>query len=398
MAVGEAEHGGSLGWYTTSNGKRLWIPLAAPTPDSVNSGPYLGPIVISTLYYFSPSGYSQYEYIKLTSVSTTPIDISGWTITGVITFKDEPITIQPGESVYLTRARDDDKFRFVHSLSDSANVITAAYTGTLVSAMNDTSSQLFLSRPSNINPGTMIQVDVLNFADMDSLLPKAGTKTLGHYLERLSDPMLLSYDPAAWDRKTNDIHYLPVPVAAPLTPVGGSDVVFSANVTNGLSTAGLSSVIERSIATALSTNTGYITVKPVMTKNPSNPNEYSVTVTFDASSASGGLSPEAQIQLAAELREKLQNNTALQLDLSSHGVHIPITGVIPVPTVPDAPSSSTTSTTPTSDDTDNSVEEPGQKGDLWIGLGAGFGSLLVVIAIIVVIVVFLKKGATEERV
>ncbi|WP_193211334.1 lamin tail domain-containing protein [Luteolibacter marinus] len=104
--------GESLGnHYKPSSQSWNFVALVAPTPGAPNSGPRIGPVVISEIQY-DPAGDADSEYFELTNVSGQSVTLydadkgAAWRITDGIEYEFPaavPLVMAPGERIVFTR-------------------------------------------------------------------------------------------------------------------------------------------------------------------------------------------------------------------------------------------------------------------------------------------------------
>lgn len=110
---GPSLEGESLGaYYKPSSDTSNFIAMKMPTPGAANSGPRVGPIVISEIMY-RPAGHGDAEYVELLNVSEAPVRLydeaknRGWRIADGVDYEfssTEPLVMSPGQRVVLTRS------------------------------------------------------------------------------------------------------------------------------------------------------------------------------------------------------------------------------------------------------------------------------------------------------
>jgi hypothetical protein len=109
---GPSTEGESLGaYYKPSSDSYNFVAMASLTPNAPNSGPRVGPIVISEIMYH-PAGNGDSEYIELLNVSAAPVTLfdsvkgKAWRLSDGIDYEFpsvSPITLTPGERMILTK-------------------------------------------------------------------------------------------------------------------------------------------------------------------------------------------------------------------------------------------------------------------------------------------------------
>ena len=109
---GPSIEGETLGaYYKPSTDSYNFVAMKTATPNATNSGPRIGPIVISEIMY-NPSGAGDAEYFELLNVSAAPVTLydavkgKAWRISDGIDFEFPavtPLTMSPGERVVVTK-------------------------------------------------------------------------------------------------------------------------------------------------------------------------------------------------------------------------------------------------------------------------------------------------------
>jgi len=174
---GASETGVSFGrYFKSSTGNYNFVAMDENTPDSANSYPKVGPIVISEIMYnpYWPDGGSytndEYEYIELHNISDEPVTLYNyetaepWKFTNGIDFTfpaDSPVTI-PADR-YLLVVKKPEAFSWQHP-DVSAGIILGPYDGNLGNA----GESLELGMPGDVdkeNVRQYIRVDRINFSD-----------------------------------------------------------------------------------------------------------------------------------------------------------------------------------------------------------------------------------------
>lgn len=110
--IGPSTEGETLGaYYKPSTDTYNFVAMKTATPNAQNSGPRIGPIVISEIMY-NPNGPGDAEYIELLNVSATPVTLydsvkaKAWRMSDGIEYEFPsvtPVTMAPGERIILTK-------------------------------------------------------------------------------------------------------------------------------------------------------------------------------------------------------------------------------------------------------------------------------------------------------
>jgi hypothetical protein len=104
-----ALNGVSFGRYVTSQGEEHFPSQTAFTPDAVNSGPVVGPVVITEIMYNPADG--GHEFIELANISGSPVALydpafptNTWKVGGIgFQFPASNVTLGGGEVLLLVR-------------------------------------------------------------------------------------------------------------------------------------------------------------------------------------------------------------------------------------------------------------------------------------------------------
>ncbi|MEN8855820.1 MAG: hypothetical protein ABF333_12845, partial [Akkermansiaceae bacterium] len=113
---GASLEGQTFGYYKKpSTGGYNFVTMATPTQSAQNSGPKVGPIVISEVMYH-PLGAGGAEYCELLNISDNDVTLYdatrnlAWRITEGIEYEFpaiSPLTMTPGQRIILTRSLSD---------------------------------------------------------------------------------------------------------------------------------------------------------------------------------------------------------------------------------------------------------------------------------------------------
>jgi hypothetical protein len=220
----------AFGRYTKSTGGADFTALLSPTPGAANSGPLVGPVVISELMYHSQFGTP--EFIELQNLSGADVPLydpanpaNTWMFLSGITFSFPVDSLVPALGYALVVPVDPATFRSNFNISPSVPIY-GPYTGTLDNGGED----IKLGKPGtpagNVVP--YILVDKLKYGDSSPwpTLPDGH----GASLSRIS-ASAYGNDPANWTSAPN----VGTPGAAnPAAPVAPAfDLGADINVSQG---------------------------------------------------------------------------------------------------------------------------------------------------------------------
>ncbi|MEO0018572.1 MAG: Inner spore coat protein, partial [Verrucomicrobiota bacterium] len=167
---GASAEGETLGtYYKPATDSYNFVAMARPSPAAPNSGPRIGPIVISEIMYNPASSSDADEYVELLNVTAAPVTLhdaakqKSWRMTDGIDFDfpaDPPITMAPGERILLVRNLGG--FTGIHGPSATRKFQWTA--GTL----DNGGEPLQLAKPGGVdalNVTQFIRVDRVNYDD-----------------------------------------------------------------------------------------------------------------------------------------------------------------------------------------------------------------------------------------
>jgi hypothetical protein len=108
---GASERGVTIGrYYKTSSRTFNFVRMESATLGAANSGPIVGPIVISEIMYHAPNGEA--DYLELTNIDSNPVTLydsdtgEAWQMTKGINHvfpTAQPIVMEPSEKILLVR-------------------------------------------------------------------------------------------------------------------------------------------------------------------------------------------------------------------------------------------------------------------------------------------------------
>ncbi len=202
VEIGPVVPGDSFGPHVTSTGRQDVVPLAIPTLGDPNSGPRVGPIVISEVQYHPrdvAAGTSSFdnardEFIELLNLSDSPLLLDGWSLAGDIQFPFPPGSILPGNGAILIVGFDpadvaeSNRFATVHFLA-SGTTLHGPWEGGLKNSSGD------LELMHHLGGRNWTRVDRLRYSD-NFPWPRNADGT-GASLQRIT-PQSYGDDPANW--------------------------------------------------------------------------------------------------------------------------------------------------------------------------------------------------------
>lgn len=197
VTFGAAANGVTFGRYVNSVGEEQFPALLSPTPDAANSGPRIGPVVLSEIHYHPDAAGD--EFIELRNVTASSVALfdaahptNTWRVNGLGFTLPQNLTVPAGGAL-LIAGIDPVAFRAKYSIAPEVPVV-----GPFGGNLQDSGERLELQRPDA--PGTdgvpYITVDEVRYNDRAPWPPAADGS--GASLQRVN---LLAYgnDPANWE-------------------------------------------------------------------------------------------------------------------------------------------------------------------------------------------------------
>lgn len=146
VGFGAAANGVSFGRHVNSAGDEQWPAQLTRTPVGANSGPRVGPAVLSEVFYHPPTGGVEFiEVVNITGASLPLFDpafpTNTWRIGGASFAFPTNVTLPTGGIAVVT-ATNEAAFRALYSVPTNA-LVFGPFTGTL----QDSGERLSLERP-----------------------------------------------------------------------------------------------------------------------------------------------------------------------------------------------------------------------------------------------------------
>jgi hypothetical protein len=216
-----AANGESFGRWPNATGNLY--PMVSRTLGAANSGPRIGPVVISEIMYNPNGGNDDLEYIELLNITGAPVDVSNWKIDRGVDFTFAPgATIPAGGVVVLVRFDPNDPanearltaFRDTYGLAPTIPLL-GGYGGAINGAVLDNGGETVrLARPDAPEPDQFVPYLLVDEVSYDDALPwPIGPDGNGPSLTRISTS-IYGQAPTNWVGGTPS----PGTVAAPAAP------------------------------------------------------------------------------------------------------------------------------------------------------------------------------------
>ena len=168
VSFGASVNGVSFGRHTNSRQEVFFTAQTEPTLGEVNSGPRVGPVVISEIMYHPEPG--DMEWIELQNISEGEVPLfnsvetsNTWRVSGIGFSFPPGITLEKRGMVILVNG-DPEVFRLKHSIEEEV-LIFGPYTGNL----QDSGERIDLELPDNPELGTTsspyVLVDSVRYND-----------------------------------------------------------------------------------------------------------------------------------------------------------------------------------------------------------------------------------------
>lgn len=212
---GAAINGESFGRWpapdASSNLPSKFVPQASLTLGGPNSGPRVGPVIISEVMFAPQTPQTgmadDLEFIELTNPTNSAIDLTNWRITGGISFDFAASTMIPANGQLLVisfnpaNVANADRltaFRAAYGLNNSVPLV-GGYSGQL----SDSGETLKLLRPDDppLGEPTFIPGITEDAVDYSAVAPWLNAVGNGRSLQR-KGASLWGHDPASWSAAT----------------------------------------------------------------------------------------------------------------------------------------------------------------------------------------------------
>lgn len=180
---GASMAGESLGnTYKPSTGTWNFVPLRTPSPGAPNTGPRVGPVVISEIHY-EPSGHADSEFLELTNISADSVTLydatkqAAWKFSDGIDYEfpsSAPVVLAAGE--HLVLVRNTTRFNAAFTVPPGTRVIQWS-----AGKLDNGGEQLQLVRPAGLDGMNIRQFARVDRVNFDNAAPwpvePAGTGT-----------------------------------------------------------------------------------------------------------------------------------------------------------------------------------------------------------------------------
>jgi hypothetical protein len=204
FAFGASENGVSFGRHVNSQAEEHFVAQASLTLGGPNSGPRIGPVVITELMYNPASDHA--EFVELMNITDGPVKLfdphypaNVWMIGGIGFAFPDGVELEPGEIILIVPV-EPDEFRARYAIGDHARIF-GPYSGNL----SNSGERIRLRKPDspNLVNGVLetpyIDVDVVNYTDGHPWPSEADG--FGASLERVF-PVAYADDPLNWRSST----------------------------------------------------------------------------------------------------------------------------------------------------------------------------------------------------
>ncbi len=216
-----AANGESFGRWPNATGKLY--PMVSRTLGAANSGPRIGPVVISEIMYNHPSFNDDLEYVELLNITDNPINLTNWKFDRGIDMTFGNVTIQPRSTLVVVRFDPNDPlnatkvndFRTAYGIS-AAIPLAGGYAGLLNGGVLDNGGETIrLARPDAPEPDMTIPYLLVDEVEYDDVAPWPTTPDgTGPSLTRTNTQTVYGHEPTNWSGASATPGTLPLPAAA----------------------------------------------------------------------------------------------------------------------------------------------------------------------------------------
>ena len=203
-----AVNGESFGRWPNATGKHY--PMQSRSFGASNSGPRIGPVMISEIMYAPPGVNDDLEYIELLNLTDSPINLANWKFDEGVDFTFGNVTIQPRSTLVVVRfdptnpanATKLNTFRNTYGITAAVPLVGGYGNPTGGGVLDNGGEEVRLERPDAPQPDMSIPYLLVDEVDFDSVSPwptsPGGT---GHSLTRLSQ-FVYGHEPSNWVGQT----------------------------------------------------------------------------------------------------------------------------------------------------------------------------------------------------
>jgi len=224
VSFGATRNGESLGRWPNALGDLY--PMQTRTFGGINSGPRVGPVLISECMYQPASGIPSREFVEILNTGTVTENLTNWQLAGSIAFAFPAIALAPGTALAIVpfdpslpaNAATLNDFRAHYGISTNASLL-----GPFVGNLPDANGIVRLMRPDEppaTEPGfyPLLAEDEVKY---DSLPPWPIVAAGGGPSLRRRSPDAWGNDPLSW---TTGVTQLASPGIAPLADTDADDI------------------------------------------------------------------------------------------------------------------------------------------------------------------------------
>ncbi len=203
-----AVNGESFGRWPNATGKHY--PMQSRTFGAANSGPRIGPVMISEIMYAPPGANDDLEFIELLNLTDSPINLASWKFDEGVDFTFGNVTIQPRSTLVVVRfdpsnpanAAKLNAFRNTYGITAAVPLVGGYGNPTGGGVLDNGGEEVRLERPDAPQPDMSIPYLLVDEVDFDNLSPWPTTPdSTGHSLTRLSQ-FVYGHEPTNWVGQT----------------------------------------------------------------------------------------------------------------------------------------------------------------------------------------------------
>jgi hypothetical protein len=199
-----AANGESFGRWPNAAGKLY--PMQSRTLGVVNSGPRIGPVVISEIMYNPQAVNDDLEFAELTNITSQPINLNGWKFDEGIDFTFGNVTIQPQSTLVVVRfdpakpanAALVTNFRTVYGISAAVPLVGGYGNVTGGGVLDNGGEEIRLVRPDAPQPGGFVPYLLVDEVDFDDVAPWPNTPDGGGPSLTRTSTLIYGHEPTNW--------------------------------------------------------------------------------------------------------------------------------------------------------------------------------------------------------
>lgn len=160
----------TFGQHTTSDGRKVFIPLTKPTLGSKNSSPLIGDLSISEIHYHPIDGVG-YEYLELVNISHKPLNLfldgnkkTTYKVSGFDCTLPEGLSLKKDEVILIIQdSISHDTFRKFYNIPSSTKLFSAS------SKLSNSGEKITVHKPVKVYFDSSAMEEKIVYMEIESI-------------------------------------------------------------------------------------------------------------------------------------------------------------------------------------------------------------------------------------